>query len=114
MDSDSPSKMKALGSWRPRRNIPDLTNTPGNEHEDDDDDDDDDLDGDDEDLDVGVDFVTELKESMNELKKLWDELDVGVEEKVAFYSELDLVSPYNKRVHEMYEDVLKELQQGGA
>ena len=70
--------------------------------------------GDDEDLDVGVDFVTELKESMNELKKLWDELDVGVEEKVAFYSELDLVSPYNKRVHEMYEDVLKELQQGGA
>ena len=62
----------------------------------------------------GVDFATELKESMKELKKLWDELDVGVEEKVAFYSELDLVSPYNKRVHEMYEDVLKELQQGGA
>ena len=25
-------------------------------------------------------------------------------------SELDLVSPYNRKVHEMYEDVLSELQ----
>jgi len=64
--------------------------------------------------DEDADFVNELKESMQELNKLWDELDVGVEEKVAFYSELDLVSPYNKRVHDMYEEVLKELQSGST
>jgi len=52
----------------------------------------------------------ELKLAQRELEQLWDELDVDAEEKVAFYSELDLVCPYNQRVYDMYEEVLGELE----
>eukprot|EP00939_MAST-03C_sp_MAST-3C-sp1_P003842 g3842.t1 len=55
-------------------------------------------------------FSHELKRASDELKQLWDDLNISVEEKVAFYSELDLISPYNSRVHEMYEQVLEDLE----